>query len=101
MIFSLHPAIVPCICLRRRDGLSHLRREYIGGSEDGSGEREVSLPLYSENKEPQMNADERRFITTGNTDDTDLTDFHGYKIRVYPRHPHNPCSVGGDTYLLK
>ena len=34
-----------------------------------------------------MNADERRFITTGNTDDADLTDFRGYEIRVYPRQP--------------
>ncbi len=35
-----------------------------------------------------MNADERRFIATGNTDDTDLTDFHGYEIRVQSEAPH-------------
>ncbi len=50
--------------------------------------------------------DERRFITTGNTDDADLTDFRGYEIRVYPHHPRNPCSFGGrqtfiTIYILK
>jgi len=40
--------------------------------------------LHFENQKPQMNADERRFIVTGNTDDADLMDFHGYEICAYP-----------------
>ncbi len=55
--------------------------------------------LHFENQEPQMNADERRFIVTGNTDDADLTDFRGYEIRVYPRHPRNPRSMKGAQHL--
>jgi len=47
-----------------------------------------------------MNADERRFTETGNTDDADLADFRRYEIRVYPRHPCNPHSIGGTTYLI-
>ena len=36
--------------------------------------------LHFENKKPQMNPCERRFEATGNTDDADLADFHGYEI---------------------
>ncbi len=50
--------------------------------------------LHFENQEPQMNPCERRFIVTGNTDDTDFTDFHGYEIRAYPFDLCNPCSIG-------
>ena len=32
-------------------------------------------------------------VSTGNTDDTDRTDFHGNRIRVYPRNPCYPCAI--------
>ncbi len=43
--------------------------------------------LHFEDYEPQMNADERRFIATGNTDDADLADLHGKEIRVRSQAP--------------
>jgi len=57
--------------------------------------------LHFEKYKPQMNADERRFTATGNTDDADLTDFHGYDIRAYPRHPRNPCSRRRHQIFIK
>ncbi|MDO8726998.1 MAG: hypothetical protein Q7J35_13090 [Candidatus Methanoperedens sp.] len=63
-----------------------------GGS--NFGESYSFKALLFENKKPQMNADERRFTTTGNTDDADLADFHGYEIRAYPCDLCNLCSVG-------
>ncbi|MFH0904079.1 MAG: hypothetical protein V1854_02675 [Methanobacteriota archaeon] len=74
----------------------------MGGSPDGVaggrfnfGESYDFKALHFEKYKPQMNPCERRFIVTQNTDDTDLTDFHRYEIRVYPRHPRNPRSIGG------
>ncbi len=63
------------------------------------GESNGLKALHFENQKPQMNADERRFTATGNTDDTDLTDFHGYEIRAYPCDLCNPCSMGGAKNL--
>ena len=51
--------------------------------------------LLFENQKLHMNPCEGRFIVTGNTDDADLADFHGYEIRAYPRHPRNLRSIGG------
>ncbi len=55
--------------------------------------------LHFEKYKPQMNADERRFTATGNTDDADLMDFHRYEICVYPRHPRDPRSIVNATIL--
>jgi len=55
--------------------------------------------LHFENQKPQMNVDERRFIVTGNTDDADQADFHGYEIRVHQCHPFAQCSITGATHL--